>query len=65
VRDYIWQQIVEGLDEGNAVIAWKDATQESGFQFETFGANRRVPVDYDGVKLVEFLQETALPHAAN
>lgn len=61
VREYIWNQIVEGIEEGNAVIAWRNPGNEAGFEFDTVGSNRRVPVDYDGVRLVEFLPEAAIP----
>jgi CRISPR-associated protein Cas2 len=62
VREYIWDQVREGLEEGNAVIAWK-SNNEAGFDFETLGTNRRVPVDLDGTKLVSFLpdQKTVVP----
>lgn len=54
VRSMIWSQVEEGLEEGNAVMAWT-TNNESGFDFETLGRNRRVPVELDGVKLVSFL----------
>jgi CRISPR-associated protein Cas2 len=38
------------------VIAWA-APNDAGFEFETCGANRRVPVDFDGFRLVSFLPE--------
>jgi CRISPR-associated protein Cas2 len=53
VRDYIRKQVEAGIGEGNAVIAW-NAPNELGFDFMTFGSNRRVPVVWDGVKLVSF-----------
>ena len=53
VRDYIWEQVEKGIGEGNAVMAWRAAT-EAGFDFVTLGANRRIPVDLDGAKLVSF-----------
>ncbi|MDA4315630.1 type I-E CRISPR-associated endoribonuclease Cas2e, partial [Escherichia coli] len=34
--------------------AWATNT-ESGFEFQTFGVNRRTPVDLDGLRLVSFL----------
>ncbi|MBL0868868.1 type I-E CRISPR-associated endoribonuclease Cas2, partial [Pectobacterium carotovorum] len=34
-------------DQGNVVIAWSTNT-ESGFEFQTWGENRRMPVDLDG-----------------
>jgi CRISPR-associated protein Cas2 len=57
VREYLWKQVEAMIEDGNAVLVWRDNQQESGFQFETLGTNRRVPVDYDGVRLVEFLPE--------
>ncbi len=54
VRDMIWSQVEEGIEDGNAVMAWKAAT-ENGFDFLTLGPNRRIPREMDGVKLVSFL----------
>jgi CRISPR-associated protein Cas2 len=56
VRDYIWNQVEEGIEDGNAVIAWRTNT-EAGFDFMTLGVNRRIPCELDGVKLVSFLPE--------
>ena len=53
VRDMIWSQIEEGIEDGNAVMAWSTNT-ESGFDFVTLGKNRRLPVELDGLKLVSF-----------
>jgi CRISPR-associated protein Cas2 len=54
VREYIWKQVEEGIEDGNAVMAWR-ATNEAGFDFITLGKNRRMPVEMDGAKLVSFL----------
>ncbi|EJC1154068.1 type I-E CRISPR-associated endoribonuclease Cas2e [Cronobacter sakazakii] len=54
VREMIWHQINELAEEGNVVMAWA-ANNESGFDFQTFGVNRRIPVDLDGLRLVSFL----------
>lgn len=56
VREMIWNQIEKGIENGNAVMAWSTNT-ESGFDFMTLGANRRIPVEMDGIKLVSFLPE--------
>ena len=56
VREMIWTQIEKGIEDGNAVMAWSTNT-ESGFDFMTLGANRRIPVEMDGLKLVSFLPE--------
>ncbi|AMK76340.1 MULTISPECIES: type I-E CRISPR-associated endoribonuclease Cas2e [Methylomonas] len=53
VREMIWSQIEDGLEEGNAAMAWSTNT-ESGFDFMTLGKNRRLPVELDGLKLVSF-----------
>ncbi|MBI3371752.1 MAG: type I-E CRISPR-associated endoribonuclease Cas2 [Betaproteobacteria bacterium] len=56
VRDYIWKQVEEGIEDGNAVMAWR-TSNEAGFDFVTLGTNRRIPVMLDGAKLVSFLPE--------
>lgn len=54
VRDHIWTQVKQGIEDGNAVIAWR-TNNEAGFDFMTLGKNRRIPVEMDGAKLVSFL----------
>lgn len=56
IREMVWEQITELAEDGNVVMAWATNT-ESGFDFQTFGQNRRVPVEYDGLRLVSFLPE--------
>ena len=58
VREMIWDTVAKGIEDGNAVMAWSTNT-ESGFDFMTWGANRREPVEIDGLKLVSFLPETS------
>jgi CRISPR-associated protein Cas2 len=60
VREMIWGQVQAYIEEGNAVIVWA-APNDAGFEFETCGANRRVPVDLDGFRLVSFGPEATLP----
>jgi CRISPR-associated protein Cas2 len=55
-REMIWENVEKGIDIGNAVMAWT-TNNESGFDFLTLGANRRIPVEMDGIKLVSFLPE--------
>jgi CRISPR-associated protein Cas2 len=59
VREMIWEQIEKGIGDGNAVMAWS-TNSESGFDFMTLGANRRIPVEMDGIKLVSFLPEQGM-----
>lgn len=54
VREMIWDQIAYGIEEGSAVLAWSTNTEE-GFDLLTCGKNRRIPIEFDGAKLVEFL----------
>jgi CRISPR-associated protein Cas2 len=48
--------VPKSVEEGNAVIAWR-TNNDSGFDFKTLGANRRIPKEVDGMKLVSFLPE--------
>ncbi|HOX57827.1 MAG TPA: type I-E CRISPR-associated endoribonuclease Cas2e [Verrucomicrobiota bacterium] len=61
VREMLWQQVREGIEDGNAVIAWA-ANTENGFDFETLGQNRRVPTEMDGLRLVSFLSSERIPN---
>jgi CRISPR-associated protein Cas2 len=56
VREMIWHNMEEGVEEGNVVMAWT-SNNESGFDFLTLGSNRRIPIEMDGIKLVSFLPE--------
>lgn len=60
VREHIWGQVTEGIEDGNAVMVWQ-TNNEAGFEFETLGANRRRPADWDGVRLVSFHPEAESP----
>lgn len=60
VREMIWEQVLAAIQTGNAVMVWA-ANNDAGFEFETCGMNRRVPVDLDGIRLVSFLPSEARP----
>lgn len=51
VREMLWEQVQAYIEDGNAVIAWTAPT-DAGFEFDTCGMNRRIPVDMDGFRLV-------------
>jgi len=53
VREKVWEVVKQEIDEGNAVIAWA-APNDAGFDFDTCGVNRRIPVMLDGLKLCSF-----------
>jgi CRISPR-associated protein Cas2 len=56
VREMLWNQVENGVEDGNAIMAWS-SPNDSGFELRTRGPNRRVPVDLDGAQLVAFLPE--------
>lgn len=56
VRERLWEVVTHEIMDGNAVMAWS-SRNESGFSFVTAGKNRRIPVDWDGFALVQFLPE--------
>lgn len=56
VREMIWQQVEVLAEEGNVVMAWA-TNNESGFDFVTYGSNRREPIDIEGLRLVRFLPQ--------
>ena len=59
----IWSQVIEEIDDGDAIIAWA-APNDAGYDFDTCGDNRRIPTDLDGLKLVKFLPLASGDHAA-
>ena len=54
IREMIWEQVNALAEDGNVVLAWSTNT-ESGFDFQTYGQNRRIPIEMDGLRLVSFL----------
>ncbi len=56
-RERIWDLVINEIDLGDALIAWS-APNENGFEFQTIGRNRRVPVELDGFHLVQFSTES-------
>ena len=59
VRDRIWQDVVELIEDGDAVMAW-NAPTDQGYDFATVGRNRRMPIDFDGLQLVVFAPRASL-----
>jgi CRISPR-associated protein Cas2 len=52
-RERIWGEVLDLIGDGSAAIAWSAPT-DSGFEFATAGPNRRDPIDFDGLTLVQF-----------
>lgn len=59
VREMLWEQVEAGIGDGNAVMAWS-VPNESGFEVQTLGPNRRVPLEIDGATLVSFFPPGAV-----
>ena len=55
-REMIWRETLDGIGEGNAVLAHA-APNDAGFTIETCGQNRRIPREFDGLTLMSFLAE--------
>ncbi len=53
VRDMLWEEIINHIENGNVALCWS-TNNEAGFDFETIGSNRRLPIDVDGFKLISF-----------
>ncbi|MGW7352971.1 type I-E CRISPR-associated endoribonuclease Cas2e [Streptomyces sp. NPDC054784] len=63
VRDELWTSVTACTNDGNAVLAYPD-NNEQGFTLRTTGAQRREPLDFDGLTLIAFQknsQETTKP----
>lgn len=50
VRELLWEQILENLGSGRAVMVYP-ANNEQGLEFRTRGQEWQ-PVDYDGLELI-------------
>ena len=53
-REMIWGQVKSEIGDGDGIIAWA-ARNDAGYDFDTCGHSRRIPVELDGLKLVQFL----------
>ena len=56
VRDMLWENVKNEIEEGNAILAWS-TNNEAGYAFDTFGKNRRIPFSIDGFPLISFYPE--------
>ena len=63
-RETIWRQVQAQIGEGDAIMVWS-APNEAGYDFDTCGVNRRMPVDLDGFKLVQFSPPAHTPAEAS
>jgi len=56
VREMIWNNVKKEIEVGNAIVSWS-TNNEAGFDFDTCGENRRIPIKIDGFPLVSFYPE--------
>ena len=61
IRDRLWEKIIGAMDDGAALMVYSART-EQGFALRSYGDNRRVPVDYDGLTLIRFLREGGMSY---
>lgn len=54
-RDRVWEMVERAIGPGDAVMVEPDPSVESGFAIRTAGVNRRIPVDLEGLTLMDFL----------
>jgi len=53
LKEKILAVVTAGVHTGNVVVAWSTNT-ETGYDFLTFGKNRRTPTNLNGLLLVSF-----------
>ena len=56
VRDMLWKNVKNEIEEGNAILGWS-TNNEAGYAFDTCGKNRRIPFSIDGFPLISFYPE--------
>ena len=53
MREQLWEKIEQlATEKTSAVMIWR-ASNEQGYEFRTFGSDRRMPVLVDGIWLVQ------------
>jgi len=52
VRDKLWEKVESEAKQGSALMLFSAQT-EQGFAVRCFGDRRRVPVDFDGLTLIQ------------
>jgi CRISPR-associated protein Cas2 len=53
VRDHLWDRVGQSVRDGSAVLVAASADREQGYEIRACGARRRLPVDFDGLTLME------------
>lgn len=54
-REKLWKTVQLEIEQGNAVLVWA-VNNDAGYDFDTCGPSRRLPTEFDGLKLVQFLE---------
>ncbi|WP_372023431.1 type I-E CRISPR-associated endoribonuclease Cas2e (plasmid) [Tistrella mobilis] len=63
-RQRIWDEVVAYINAGDAVMVWQAPTDQ-GYDFATVGTNRRMPVDFDGLRLVKFMPPHSIENGSD
>lgn len=63
-REVIWTQVQEGIEYGDAILVWKSQADQ-GYSFATQGRNRRLPIDVDGLTLIQIPPDQENDHASD
>ena len=56
VRDKLWEKVEREVRDGSAMLLYSART-EQGFAVRCIGDRRRIPIDFDGITLIQFLTE--------
>ncbi|MGW2707331.1 type I-E CRISPR-associated endoribonuclease Cas2e [Streptomyces sp. NPDC001340] len=60
VRDELWEAVTACIGDGTAVLVYP-SNNEQGFEVRTAGAQRRTPVDFDGLSFARDSKELTSP----
>lgn len=54
-KEKVWEMVQGYIGDGDAVLIEPNPTREDGANVRTVGKNRRIPRDFCGVTLMEFV----------
>lgn len=52
IREKLWDKVVREAKDGSAILLYSART-EQGFAMRSYGDRRRLPVDFDGITLIQ------------
>ncbi len=60
IREKLWAKVEKELKEGSAILVYSART-EQGFEVRSLGERKRIPIDFEGMTLIQFITERK-PH---